>query len=107
MLRHFFKTNPNVFTLSEHKSYFLRVVEYTSQVKEMFSFSGKCLYASKFQDRLNVSETKEFCAFRGGLIVPIKSVGLFNFLKAHATWNKMDDFHIGTILCIDILLKLI
>ena len=58
-------------------------------------FLGKCLYASKFEDKLNVSNAQEFCAFRGGLIVPIKSTGFYNFLKAHATANGMDDFHIG------------
>ena len=61
-------------------------------------FIGKCFYASENHDLLNITEAKESCATRGGLIVPIKTPGVYYYLRAHASLHNMFDFHIGKML---------
>ena len=52
-----------------------------------------CLHKNTAKGTL--AQNKEDCARRGGIVLPIKSMGLYEFIKLHAASIKAGDLYLG------------
>lgn len=58
-----------------------------------FSFKEMCIY--KNSNKTSFSESKEQCGQYGGIVLPIKTKGLFEFIKSHANALNSGSLYIG------------
>lgn len=77
--KYFFCQTPKIYELSCPKYY--------------FPYKGKCLYKSEFSGTL--WENKEICALHGGIVLPIKTKGQFEFIKSHAKASLAGNIYLG------------
>ena len=61
--------------------------------EDYFYYKGKCLFKSK--ETQSLSEAKHTCALRGGIVLPIKSKGMYLFLQKYLLKEQSDNLYLG------------
>ena len=79
----------------EVKHFFCEVPKFEERIcpREYFPYKGKCLHENKVQGTL--WENKKSCAVKGGIVMPIKTKGAFEFIKEHAYSVKAGNIYLG------------
>lgn len=58
-----------------------------------FSYKEMCIY--KNSNKTSFLESKEQCGHYGGIVLPIQTKGLFEFIKHHAAFQNSSNLYIG------------
>lgn len=61
--------------------------------EDHISYKGKCLYKS--QDMHSLVEAKHACAIRGGIVLPVKTQGVYKFIQKYLIQQNSGDLIIG------------
>ena len=61
--------------------------------QDHFSFKGECIYASNIS--ATIQDSKHKCAQRGGILLPVKTKGMYEFIQRLSINRQFPDFHIG------------
>ena len=61
--------------------------------EDHISYKGKCLYKSKEKNLL--ADAKHSCAKRGGIVLPVKTKGMYQFIQNYLAQQDSGDVFLG------------